>query len=426
MPFKNLFMVAALFLSVVMPLGVSAQSELVSAINSKLIPLKTLVPGDDMGDLQPLKKILKDKKVIGLGESAHGVHEFFVFKQRLLEFLVKEMGVKVLLTEIDFAGAGLINDYVLHGKTDAYKALAGAGGSVWSTQEFIDMLQWVKKYNDTQPDKDKVRIYGFDNTRGNNTAALLQAYLTSTNQITPALQQGLAAMNKGARVSDEERSAMKIMAEQLKTLQFNQPGDEAKYYQHLVRITEQYVDYIAPAATADPNEKNNLRDKYMAENIEWLYHYTNESKTVIWSHSEHLAKTINSSGVARAGIYLNEAFKNDYYLLGLCFNSGKLKSQPSAGNPAGIYEIPEVTMANNSDALFAQCKVPNFMLDFKTASTNPLVKDYLNQTVTSYFIGSNYAAKAGTDQMYVQHKWSEGYDAIVFIKNVGAATAIRQ
>jgi len=424
--FKNLFMVAALFLSVFLPLGVSAQSELVAAINSKLIPLKTIIHGDDFSDLQPLKKILKDKKVIGLGESAHGVHDFFVFKQRLLEFLVKEMGVKVLLTEIDFAGAGIINDYVLHGKTDAYKALAGAGGGVWNTQEFVDMLQWVKKYNDTQPDKDKVRIYGFDNTRGNTAAFLLQIYLGSTNQTTDVLKQGLEAMGKGARANNEERAAMKTMVEQLKTVQFNQPGDEAKYYQHLVRIAEQYVDYAAPAATADPNEKNNQRDKNMAENIEWLYHYTNDSKTVIWSHSEHLAKTINSSGVARAGIYLNEAFKNDYYLLGLCFNSGKIKSQPSAGNPAGIYDIPEVTMANNSDALFAQCKAPNFMLDFKTASTNPVIKDYLNTIVSSYFIGSNYAAKAGTDQMYVQHKWNEGYDGIVFIKNVSAATAIKQ
>src|ERR1700679_248081 len=159
MPFKNLFMIAALFLSVLMPLGVSAQSELVSAINSKLIPIKTLVPDDDLGDLQPLKKILKDKKIIGLGEAAHGVHDFFVFKQRLLEFLVKEMGVKVLLTETDFAGTQTMNDYVLYGKGDAHKGLTDMANGVWATQEFIDMAEWVKKYNDTKPEKDKVRFY---------------------------------------------------------------------------------------------------------------------------------------------------------------------------------------------------------------------------------------------------------------------------
>jgi len=424
MPFKKLFMIAALLLSVLMPLGVSAQSELVSAINSKLIPLKTLTPDDNLSDLQPLKKILKDKKIIGLGEAAHGVHDFFVFKQRLLEFLVKEMGVKVVLTETDFAGTQTMNDYVVYGKGDAHKGLTDMANGVWTTQEFIDMAEWVKKYNDTKPEKDKVRFYGFDNTRGNSTARLLQTYLTASSQITPTLQQGLDAMSKGARSTNEDRAAIKNLVEQLKTVQFNQPGDEGKFYKHLVRIVEQYADYIAPAATTDPNEKNNLRDKNMAENIEWLYHFNSDNRIAVSSHSEHLSKKINNTGITRAGIYLNEKFKDDYYLFGLCFNSGKIKSQPNAANPTGIYDVPEVVPAN-TEALFSQCNTPNFILDFKTASANPLIKDYLNQTVTSYFIGSNYAAKAGTDQQYIQHKWSEGYDAIVFIKNVGAATAVK-
>src|ERR1700743_3318220 len=159
MPIKNLFMGIILLLSALMPLGVSAQSELVSAINGKLIPLKTLNPDDDFSDLQPLKKILKDKKVIGLGESGHGVHDFFVFKQRLLEFLVKEMGVKVLLTETDFAGTQTMNDYVLSGKGDAHKGLTDMANGVWATQEFVDMCEWIKKYNSTKADKDKVKIY---------------------------------------------------------------------------------------------------------------------------------------------------------------------------------------------------------------------------------------------------------------------------
>ena len=417
----------SLFLSSLIPLGVSAQSDLVSAINSKLIPIKTMAPGDDFADLQPLKNILKDKKIIGLGEAAHGVGSFFVYKQRMLEFLVKEMGIKVLLTEIDFAGAVTINSYVLHGQTgDAAKALAAAGGGVWNTQEFIDMLQWVKEYNDTQTEENKVRVFGFDNTKGVVAANLLRIYLELKNQKTPEMQHGFDAVGKGARATDEERAAMKMMVDQLKTVQFNQPGDGGKYNQHLVRVMEQYVDYIAPAATTDPNEKNNLRDKNMAENIEWLYHYTNDGKMAIWSHSEHLAKKVNSTGITRAGVYLNEIFKDDYYLFGLCFNNGTVKSAPNANNATGIYDVPEVTTPNNSDALLAQCNTPNFILDFKTASASPLIKDYLNTPVSSYFIGSNYTAQAAAGKQYIQHKWSEGYDAIVFIKNVKAATAIKQ
>lgn len=416
----------SLFLSALIPLGFSAQSqnELVAAINRKLIPLKTITPTDGFSDLQPFKKILKDKKVIGMGEAAHGVHEFFVFKLRLLEFLVKQCGVKAMVTETDFAGTQTMNDYVLYGKGDAHKGLTDMAGSVWTTQEFIDMAEWVKTYNDTQPLANKVRIYGMDMTRGGNLVKQLQTGLASTNQLTTALTAGLQAMAKGGKLTDDDRAAIKTMVAELEQLKIDSSNEEAKRFQHLIRVAMEYADYITLPATIDPNEKNNLRDKYMAENAEWAYSVAG-GKIAIWAHSEHLAKRVNNTGIIRGGIYLDAKFKDDYYLFGLCFNNGTIKSIPNATNPLGIYDVPEVTMTNNSDALLAQCRVPNFILDFKTASADPLIKDYLHQTVSSYFIGSNYAAKAGTDQQYVQHKWGEDYDAIVYIRNVRAAEVVK-
>ncbi|MGZ3756816.1 MAG: erythromycin esterase family protein [Mucilaginibacter sp.] len=423
---KNKFMVVMFYMAVLMPLGLSAQSqnELITAINGKLIPIKTITPTDDFSDLQPFKKVLTDKKVIGLGEAAHGVHEFFVFKLRLLQFLVKQCGVKALVTETDFAGTQTMNDYVLHGKGDAHKGLTDMMGSVWTTQEFIDMAEWVKSYNDTQPLARKVRIYGMDMTRGTNLVNHLQMALTATHQLTPGIAQGLQSMAKGGKLTDDDKAAIKNAAAELQQLKIDSPGEDTKRHQHLIRVAAEYADYITQPATIDPNEKNNLRDKYMAENAEWACSVAG-GKIAIWAHSEHLAKKINNTGIIRGGIYLDEKFKDDYYLFGLCFNSGTIKSIPNAANPSGIYDVPPVSMANNSDALLAQCRVPNFILDFKTASADPLIRNYLHQTVSSYFIGSNYAAKAGTDQQYVQHKWGEDYDAIVYIRNVHAAEAVK-
>jgi erythromycin esterase len=415
-----------LCIMVLIPLGLSAQSQsdLISAINGKLIPLKTITPTDDFSDLRPFKKILKDKKVIGLGESAHGVHEFFVFKLRLLEFLVKQCDVKALVTETDFAGTQTMNDYVLYGKGDAHKGLTDMAGSVWTTQEFIDMAEWVKTYNDTQPLAHKVRIYGMDMTRGSSLVKQLRTGLASTNQLTPILTAGLQVMAKGGKLTDGDKAAIKSAVAELEQLKIDSSNEDAKRFQHLIRVAAEYADYVTQPATIDPNEKNNLRDKYMAENAEWAYSVAG-GKIAIWAHSEHLAKKVNNTGIIRGGIYLDEKFKDGYYLFGLCFNNGTIKSIPNAANTSGVYEVPEVTMANNSDALLARCRVPNFILDFKTTSVDPLIKDYLHQTVSSYFIGSNYAAKAGTDQQYVQHKWGEDYDAIVYIRNVHAAEAVK-
>lgn len=426
----SIIMLTVLLFSTLIPLAVSAQLpdvEVIAAINSKLIPIKSLAPGDDISDLQPLKKFLKYKTVIGLGESGHGVHEFFTFKQRLLEFMVQQMGIKILLTETDFTGTQVMRDYTLTGKGNVQDGMKAMANVVWTTQEFIDMNEWVKKYNEGKADKDKVRIFGFDMTSCRASVPLLTAYLNESKQLTPQMQQGFAALNKNAgNLTDEGKAAINNLLVQLKTVKFTQPDvKEAEFYKQVAHTIVQYVDYMLPSGTPYANQKNDLRDKYMAENAEWVYNYTNHSKMIVWGHNEHLTKVINSSGISRMGVHLNEIFKDKYYALACCFNNGRLRSLDSKNGGSSDFDVPEEKMANNSDALLAQCNTANFLLDFKTVSTNPVIKAYLSQPVTSYFIGSNYAAKAGTDQMYIQHKWAEGYDAIVFIKNVTAASAVK-
>lgn len=57
------------------------------------IPLRTLDPeDDDFADLEPLKEIVGDARVVGIGESAHRVHEPYQLRHRLLRFLVSELG----------------------------------------------------------------------------------------------------------------------------------------------------------------------------------------------------------------------------------------------------------------------------------------------------------------------------------------------
>ena len=51
------------------------------------IPLHSIKTGSGFADLQPLKKVFQDVRVVGLGEATHGTREFFQFKHRMVEFL---------------------------------------------------------------------------------------------------------------------------------------------------------------------------------------------------------------------------------------------------------------------------------------------------------------------------------------------------
>ena len=81
------------------------------------IQLKTVEAGNGFADLKPLKKILKDVHFVGLGEQTHGTSEFFKFKNRMLQFLVTEMGFRVFTMEASYSACQKVNDYVM-GKTD--------------------------------------------------------------------------------------------------------------------------------------------------------------------------------------------------------------------------------------------------------------------------------------------------------------------
>lgn len=77
----------------------------------------------------------------------------------------------------------------------------------------------------------------------------------------------------------------------------------------------------------------------------------------------------------------------------------------------------------SSGAIFSQCKVPNFILDFKTASANLIVSDFLNHKIYSSAYGADF--NKGQAPSYIQHKLIESYDAVIFIRETNPATDMK-
>src|SRR5690606_10323372 len=135
-------------------------------------------------DLQPLKDVLKDVRVVGLGEATHGSREFFQMKHRLTEFLVREMGFTAFLLEASYAACLNIDAYVMRGEGDRAAALASQGFWTWDTEEVTDLIEWMRAYNEQQPDEKKVRFLGYDVQRVNEGITFLRDYL---GKVAPSL-----------------------------------------------------------------------------------------------------------------------------------------------------------------------------------------------------------------------------------------------
>jgi erythromycin esterase len=53
------------------------------------VTTRSLDPQAPLDDLEPLGELIGDARVVGIGESAHYVREFYLLRHRLLRFLVQ-------------------------------------------------------------------------------------------------------------------------------------------------------------------------------------------------------------------------------------------------------------------------------------------------------------------------------------------------
>src|SRR5260221_12593368 len=146
-------------------------------VATNAIPLDTVEPGHGFRDLEPLKGLIGDARIVALGESTHGTREFFQLKHRVFEFLVREMGFTVLGMETTMPEAFDLNQYVLTGNGDPVKALSNTHYWVYDTEEVLDLIQWMRDYNADRAHPRKVRFYGFDMQFAARAAKVTLSYL---------------------------------------------------------------------------------------------------------------------------------------------------------------------------------------------------------------------------------------------------------
>lgn len=84
--------------------GESAPADLrVAWLQREAVPIRSVDPGDeDFSDLEPLRPVLAGRRVVILGEATHGDGRTFLAKSRLVRFLHRELGFRVLAFESGF------------------------------------------------------------------------------------------------------------------------------------------------------------------------------------------------------------------------------------------------------------------------------------------------------------------------------------
>ena len=192
-------------------------------IQRRAIPIEHLEPGNGWADLAALRGLIGDAQVVGLGESAHGVHEFTTLKHRLTEWLVSELGFTAIALESSTSGCRAINDYVLRGEGDPGSALTGQGYLAWDCEEFLALLRWLRQHNEAVDDNRKVAFYGVDNGFNEIGRQTVTDYLTRLAperlaHVRDAFESLAELESRWPFLQDEDNAVLQAANDQLRDL----------------------------------------------------------------------------------------------------------------------------------------------------------------------------------------------------------------
>ncbi|ABW18857.1 erythromycin esterase family protein [Alkaliphilus oremlandii] len=393
-------------------------------LKNNIISLETTKAGNGFEDLEPLKEMLKDKKIVAMGEATHGTKEFFEIKHRMFEFLVEEMGYRAFAIEAEFGEVQMVNEYILSGTGSAYDAVRALTYSVWHTEEVLQMVEWMYKYNMNPSNKEKIRFYGFDMKPVKNDVDAVLFYLERVDkEIYSKYASNLALIRRNDNVSLDIVRELKTIFDENKGTYIVKTSDieYEMIYQHL-EIINQWAEF---KEVTDILDAVNKRDKYMAENVKWIYDYEknfNNDKIMLWAHNGHVSKKfINYKSM---GEHLKEIYGDMLYVIGFDFYKGSFNSNPGniignfIGNKMASFTIKE-GYSGSFAAVFEKTGIPLSFMDFRLASKNPEIADWLSQEQYIRSIGAIYVNEHISS--FAPEIPIESYDGLIFVSETTAS-----
>jgi erythromycin esterase len=399
-------------------------------LKQNAIPIKSIEAGSGFSDLEPLKKILKDVQVIGLGEATHGTHEFSKFKHRLIEFLVTQMGFTAFVIEASFSDCEPINDYILTGKGDRATVLTNQNYTAWDTEEFSAMLDWMREYNQKVTKEKKLRFYGVDilslQKVGREKARVyFQKYLPEklpsidsvisifeeqeanwlARMNQTALQHGFISLNDLINYLTDNKDKL-TRASSLKDWE-----QTHKYLEVMQQSLYYNIETLPPSFAS----KKLQRDEYMWQNLQFIMkNERHDTKFMIWAYNGHITTFYDENDLS-IGYFLLKNLKDKYYSLGLeCYEGTCQTRERQPDNYWGDLKIDTLhTDLNTINWHFAQIGKPYLLLDLRQAWSNPIVSKWLD--TPSSFAAAYWGHRNATKNFEIRaHKGY--YDGVFFIQ----------
>lgn len=295
-------------------------------------PIRSLF-SDRFDDLQFLKPLLKDKRVVQLGESGHGVAEFNWLKVRLVKFLHQEMGFDVVAFESSLSGCAIADTRI--GGAPAADVMRDCIFPVWHTSETVGLFEYL---NEQRKAGKRITLAGFDT----------QSSGRATRDVSYRLTRYAGLLD--AALADQVDHAEKRLAERYGRVDLPRADAEAlgKVYRSLGDVLSANRDklradgvddaaidlaiqeaksrsrFVVQQSSGTMAESGRVRDEGMADNLDFLLdkRYPGR-KVIVWAHNFHIAKQKEGESTPVAmGAWVAQRRAAEVYTIGLFMGRG--------------------------------------------------------------------------------------------------------
>jgi erythromycin esterase len=384
------------------------------------VRLSTVEAGHGFEDLEPIGRMVGKARVVALGEATHGTREFFQLKHRMLEYLVARHGFTVFGIEASLPEGFDVNRYVMTGEGDPAAALTGLYMWPWDTEEVLEMIRWMRRWNADPKHRRKVRFYGFDMQSLPRAPSEALAYLRRVDRVEAARASSALAvlvnpftredlwtgpLTERLRVLDAARAMLARFDDQKRAyVALTGPDAWVLARQHARIVVQNLTQRL------DVDSSNVVRDRAMADNVRWILDREGpDARMVLWAHNGHVADDSLSMGR-----YLRRTLGAELVVFGFAFGRGGfLAVEGPAPSRRGLTAFQVPALADSTlDGTLARTGFSVAAFDLRQLPSSGPAAEWFAKPQATRAIGSMAIGTMGSVRTQVI---SRSYDVLLYV-----------
>jgi erythromycin esterase-like protein len=296
-------------------------TEAISALLSR-----TSLPLEKQEDLDPLMEYIGDAKYVLLGEASHGTHEYYAWRMKITQRLLREKNFSFVAVEGDWPDCYRANRYAKnypHAGKSALEVLHSFNRWptwMWGNWEMVAFIEWLKEFNKNRSSDKRVGFYGLDVYSLWESMDAIIKYLEKNDRHALEIakqavkcfepfgyDEGQSYARASVMVPELcEKEVVDLLSEIRKNIShYNSDAENVFSTEQNALIAVHAEEYYRAMIHGGPNSWN-IRDRHMVSTLDRLmkFHEKN-SKAIIWEHNTHIgdarATDMASEGMVNVG-----------------------------------------------------------------------------------------------------------------------------